>query len=392
MIRKILINLLALIFSLFPRNPNLWVTGKIVSWEGDNLPPAFFDNSKYFYLYLINSTRDKVYWLSSSDEEIELLQSLNLPVVRFPSIKGIFLVLRAKYFFHHYGPDQIDFRLQRGSIQLDFWHGTPLKKIRYDVVPKPIEQRNRIRDFLNKGSAEYVSSTSNYLSDKILAHAFNVSKDKMINFGYPRNDILKLNRAEAYAFCSKYTQELLPYLEMVKRYQRVFLYMPTWRDDDPDYFSNANIDFSLLSKNLTKINAAFFLKLHPLTKFVGVGNYTNIFQINNDVDIYPFLIYTDYLITDYSSIYFDYLLLDREIIFIPYDYENYISNRELYFDYDEITPGIKYYSFSDFINNLDNVEKLDYKNQRNQVKNLLIQDYNFDACERTYHFFKEMEK
>lgn len=164
--------------------------------------------------------------------------------------------------------------------------------------------------------------------------------------------------------------------------------MPTWRDDDPDYFSKANIDFQSLNSQLEKLGYAFFLKLHPLTKFSPVDKFSNIFQINNDVDIYPFLTYTDFLITDYSSIYFDYLLLDKEIIFIPYDLENYTKNRELYFSFDEITPGKKYYSFSDFINNLNQIEKLDYSADRKKVKELLYTDYNFDACEKTYNYFR----
>jgi len=48
------------------------------------------------------------------------------------------------------------------------------------------------------------------------------------------------------------------------------------------------------------------------------------------------------LITDYSSVYFDFLLTDRPIIFAPFDYDSYIAkDRELYYDYDKVTPGPK---------------------------------------------------
>ena len=64
--------------------------------------------------------------------------------------------------------------------------------------------------------------------------------------------------------------------------------------------------------------------------------------INKDADPYVFLKMADVLITDYSSIYFDYLLLDRPIIFFDYDLKEYLNDsRELYFDYDEFTPGEK---------------------------------------------------
>lgn len=378
---------LAFIFHFIPRNKHLWLTGKPSPWYEDFSPPKFFDNSKYFYLYLVRNTKEKVYWVSSSEEEIKLLQSMNLPVVKYKSIKGIYLILRAKYFFHHYGINQINPVLQYGAIHLDFWHGTPLKKIRYDVVPKENKKRRKIIEFLDKESLEYVSSTSEILSTKILCHAFDVKPEYMLNYGYPRTDILKMSRDDTFVFAKQYSPEIVPFIEDAKKYKKVLLYMPTWRDDDPDYFSKANIDFEKFNKVLKELNYVFFLKLHPLTKNVALDTYSNIIQISNDVDIYPFLTFTDFLVTDYSSIYFDYLLLNREIIFIPYDYDNYIENRELYFSYDDITPGIKYKSFSEFTDSLKSITSLNYSDERQKVKELLIKDYNFDSCEKIFHKF-----
>lgn len=389
MIKKAFLCFLATIFHFIPRDEHLWLTGKVTSWGYDANPPQFFDNSKYFYLYLVHKTNEKVYWISSSEKEIALLKSLGLPVVKFKSIKGIFLTLRAKFFFHHYGTDQIMSMFQRGSVQLDFWHGTPLKKIRYDVVPKIERKRKSITEYLDKGAIEFVSSTSEYLSKKIFLRAFDVPMEKILHFGYPRMDVLKLSKSETIEFCKIYSRELLSYIDIAQNHARVFLYMPTWRDDDPDYFMKANVDFEKMSKELEKINGVLFLKLHPLTRFVQIDNYHNIVQINNDVDIYPFLTFTDYLITDYSSIYFDYLPLNKEIIFIPYDYENYIKNRELYFEYDEITAGKKYKTFDDFIRDIKSVDSLDYSNKRKKITDLIIENYNFDACENTYQFIQE---
>lgn len=389
MLKRILLNLLSLLFRPFPRNKHLWVTGKIASWEYGNNPPAFFDNSKYFFLFLVNNTNERVYWLSSSEKEICLLKSMGLPVVKFPSVKGLWLVLRAKFSFHHYGPDQINQILQRGSIQLDFWHGTPLKKIRYDVIEKPKEKHSFYLDMMNKGGVEYIFSTSKYLSDNILINAFAAKKEQLLNFGYPRMDIMGLSKEETYSFCKTYSPELIQYIDCANKFDNVFLYMPTFRDDDPDYFEKAAIDFDAMSKALQSINGVFFLKLHPLTKYSKIDNYDNIIQINNDVDIYPFLIYTSYLITDYSSIYFDYLPLDKEIIFIPYDLDNYTRHRELYFSYNEITPGKKFNTFNDFIDGLSMIHTLDYSEDRNRVKALMFDDYHFDASEKTFDYIRD---
>ena len=49
---------------------------------------------------------------------------------------------------------------------------------------------------------------------------------------------------------------------------------------------------------------------------------------------YPLMKVTDILITDYSSIYFDYLLFDKPILFMPFDFEDYIENNaRFYYNY-----------------------------------------------------------
>lgn len=379
------------IASIFPRNKRIWVTGKITGWESNNLPPMFFDNSKYFYLYLVNKTDEKVFWITNSTNEYNLLKEMNLPVLKYESFIGKWIVARAKYSFHHYGPNQINWILQLGSTQIDFWHGTPLKKIRYDVVPKQEIKLNPLAKLLNIGNCEYISSTSDYLSKNILKSAFAAEDWQMINFGYPRMDILKYDKNQLIDFCKRYSKELVNYIKLTDT-KNVFLYMPTWRDNDPDYFKKAKIDFFRLNEELEKRNAVFFLKLHPLTKDVDLDDYRNIIKISNDIDIYPFLKFVDYLVTDYSSIFFDFLPLNREIIFIPYDFDSYVSNRELYFEYDEITPGKKFYNFDEFINQIGNIDVLNYENERRKVSDLLIKNYSFDACEKTYCFFKNKDK
>lgn len=389
MIKKLLSNFLALLFRPFPRNKHLWVTGKITSWEFKNNPPAFFDNSRYFFLYLVNHTDEKVYWLSSSDEEIRMMKEMGLPVVRYPSLKGIWLVLRAKFSFQHYGWDLIDYAFQRGSIQINLWHGTPIKLIGYDLSEQVPMKTSAYHDMMCKGGMNYISSTSKYVSEKIYTSAFGLKSDAFINCGYPRNDVLGYTGEETVEFCKKYSPELLKYIETAKSYSKVFLYLPTFREDDYEYFDKADIDFDKLSEELKKINGVFFIKLHPLTKFSKLNDYDNIIQISNDVDVHPFLIYTTHLVTDYSSIIFDYLMLDREMIFIPYDYDEYIKHRKFYFPYDDVTPGVKYFSFEDFINGLSDIDGLDYSAERKVLKDKYYDECSFDASEKTYRFIKE---
>ena len=87
------------------------------------------------------------------------------------------------------------------------------------------------------------------------------------------------------------------------------------------------------------------MKLHPKSKvnerFMELqSKYIKV--INPEYDPYPLLKLIDVLITDYSSIYFDFMLTNKPIIFFPYDLEEYLmKSREMYFDYEEFTPGNK---------------------------------------------------
>ena len=98
--------------------------------------------------------------------------------------------------------------------------------------------------------------------------------------------------------------------------------------------------------------------------------------INKDADPYVFLKMADVLITDYSSIYFDYLLLDRPIIFFAYDLEEYLSDsREMYFDYDEFTPGEKVNDYQELKSGI--VKVIYYSDQYKEARNLM-RNYVFD--------------
>lgn len=53
-------------------------------------------------------------------------------------------------------------------------------------------------------------------------------------------------------------------------------------------------------------------------------------------ETYDFLNASDALVTDYSSIMFDYAVSNKKIILFVYDKEEYLKDRGLYVDLDEI--------------------------------------------------------
>jgi CDP-glycerol glycerophosphotransferase (TagB/SpsB family) len=51
------------------------------------------------------------------------------------------------------------------------------------------------------------------------------------------------------------------------------------------------------------------------------------------------LLVSDLLITDYSSIPYEYSLLNKPMIFFAYDLDEYMKDRGLWDEYDEMVPG-----------------------------------------------------
>lgn len=95
---------------------------------------------------------------------------------------------------------------------------------------------------------------------------------------------------------------------------------------------------------------------------------------------------TDYMITDYSSIYTDYLTMEKPVLFYPYDGDKYVSqNRELQFDYDWITPGPKVKSPDELMMamKLLATNKDDgYAPQRAEIGRLAFEHHDGKACAR----------
>lgn len=112
------------------------------------------------------------------------------------------------------------------------------------------------------------------------------------------------------------------------------------------------------------------------------SQYSNIAFLNNDYlfdnnyDLYELLGNTDFLMTDFSSIYFDYLHLNKPIVFVTNFLKQYEKTRGLLMGpYEEITPGICINSQKEFIQNLDSLDNQQIRNRRlywldltNQVK------------------------
>ena len=379
--KKIIQKLLHILFGypiyafsfLMPRNPK-----KIV--VGSHTP--FNDNSKYFFLlsqaYL---SEYEIIWITNSKEVEDKINTLGLNTYRINTLKGLYHSLTAKFYIYSFHLIDINFWTSGGSIKFNLWHGIPLKDITFAIKSGPsakIYNEKSIFSRLLRPQVfirpDYMLTTSDTMS-KYFAKAFRIKKKQCLEYGMPRCDIFSWSKEKILKFIFTYeSKEMLEFVNHLSTFKRVFIYMPTWREEI-DFLYGAGFDFKKLNEKMKKSNMLFLLKLHPFTKLKNINldsidNFSNLIVMNSDMDIYPILPFTDCLISDYSSIYYDYLLLENKAIYLyPYDYESYISNnRDLAFDYDSSMPGIRIKDFDDLLHIIKEDQHHRTKEQENIKK------------------------
>ncbi|MDR2695819.1 MAG: CDP-glycerol glycerophosphotransferase family protein [Deltaproteobacteria bacterium] len=302
------------------------------------------DNVKYLYLHACaGSYGFTPFFFTKHQDEYELLKNAGLPAIRLDA-RGVKILARAGAIVMDDQPvHQAEaYLLGQGAHTIQLWHGIPLKKIGFPEVESGVNMRPEKAESLraNYSACRTVASTSAWVTEQLFSKVFKA--EEFPELGYPRNDILLrapdrndlLNvDAECYAAAMRHR----------KSGGRVVVYMPTFRDTGLD-FVDENGRVVLQPRQLAEFAAAhgllFLLKLHPYVDDSRLSAIPGVIRYPSHQDIYPLLPLADALVTDYSSVYMDYLLLNRPIHFFAYDLRRYCTqDRELFFPYEDMTPG-----------------------------------------------------
>lgn len=244
-----------------------------------------------------------------------------------PSIYSYFgafkAVLRAEHLIIDSGTHF--FSLGNFSI-VQLWHGTGFKHI--GLLNNNTSKNNKIR--IRKHYSKYkliVASSEDDLKRKNKSFGTN----KSVITGSPRNDIFFENEIYINGLRKVYN---------VMGYSKIITYAPTFRDFET--CSPFSEEFwSKLNDYLKKSNTLFIVKKHPWDRYLKILNeYSNIRDFSKSIsDVQELLLFTDYLITDYSSIATDYAITGRPILIYAYDYDLYRKKcRSIYYDLEDILP------------------------------------------------------
>lgn len=343
---------------LMPRNKKLCVFG---AWLGER----FADNSKQLFIEACDRKNLRAVWITKSESVLKEIHDMGYEAYMWGTPKAVWTQLRAGYAIVSNGISDLEHTFLGRSVIIDLWHGIPLKKVVYDnKYEKDWDSpKQKLRDKLINvplGKMYFVAPSEMFIP--IYQSAFRRKREQIICLGQPRSDIFFADNKPDKYFPDK----------------KIILYCPTHRNEGAEKIELSKIfDLERLEKFLDESGYYFVIKKHFYHRMEveNLEAYPHIIDITNeDMDIQRLIMETEILITDYSSIYIDYLLLDSPLLFYCYDYEHYLANdREMYFEYEDVTPGVKAKSFDELLGQLKEViENGDSygKEDRERVKNM----------------------
>jgi CDP-glycerol glycerophosphotransferase len=234
---------------------------------------------------------------------------------------------------------QAPFRKRDGQVYLQTWHGTPLKKIGFDISDPQFISGTAYFDHLAKDIAQWdLLLSPNPFSTPIMRQAFRYDGE-ICEYGYPRNDLL--SRADTAEVAAQVRDRLgLP------PGKRVVLYAPTWRDNQVyangrRYRFDMRLDLERAWRELGDDYVFLIRGHHHMADDVPAGMRPG-FALNVTAypDITELFLVADVLLTDYSSAMFDFAVTGRPMLFYTYDLAEYRDNlRGFYFDFEAEAPG-----------------------------------------------------
>ena len=208
----------------------------------------------------------------------------------------------------------------------------------------------------------------------IYADAFDVNYNKVKALGCPRTDdyfnkhlINKTKRKIYFRHPSLIGKSIL-------------VYAPTFRDVGCDRSEfHPELDFDRLSKDLLP-NQVLLICPHPIMKNnILPKKYKNI-HVMRDFSTNDYMLISDMLITDYSSVIFEYALLRKPIAFFCYDLPTY--DRGFYLNYPEDLPGDVYTNQEELTDYLTHPEKHVLTNKMNSFVDKYMSACDGHSCER----------
>ena len=222
--------------------------------------------------------------------------------------------------------------------------------------------------------------------------AFRIDRSIIKGLGMPRTDIYFDGEYVANA-----RDNLLQHFPEIGD-RKVILFAPTFRGKSiKKSYYDMDLDIGKYKETLGD-KYVFVTKFHPLMakgglteemKAVGEGF---VFDATYVLSPEEALCAADILVGDYSSIAFEYLLLERPIFsYIP-DLEEYLSDRGLYYPYDETMPGPYSYNSDQLLGQLQTVEAHFDLERTRSFRKKFMSGCDGESTQRIFHYVFDKDK
>ncbi len=322
----------------------------------------YSDSPKYIYEYIAqNHPEYECVWAINDGAKIPY----GAKTVKRFSFQYAYYLAVSKYLVFNVRPP-LWYRKREEQVFLETWHGTPLKRLVFDqeevtsASPKYKQQFYRQRkdwDFL---------VSANPFSTKTFRSCF-LYEGEMLEYGYPRNDILYWPNKDEIA---KQLKEKLG----IPKDKKTILYAPTWRDDQHygsgQYKFELALDLKLMKERLQDDYVVLLRTHHYISDHIdvsGLGDF--VINLSSYDDISEIYLISDICITDYSSVFFDYANLKRPILFYTYDFDKYKNQlRGFYIDMNTEVPGPLLYTSEQVVQAIEDIDEIteEYKERYDQ--------------------------
>ncbi|WP_432949223.1 CDP-glycerol glycerophosphotransferase family protein [Kribbella sp. CA-253562] len=268
-----------------------------------------------------------------SDTDVQLPDDVERVVRNTPAY--FLRIASARYFLSNDMMPRYPLKTRR-TTYLQLWHGTPLKRIGFDVPDAKYDGADVYSRRLAKDVRRWDHLVSpNHFSTAKLRQAFRYP-GSVLEIGYPRNDVLSGPNADDLREKVRAELGLAPST-------RAVLYTPTWRDDALTGSAKPNplaAEVEQVLGGLPDDTVLLFRFHHLVAASSPVPRHPRVIDVSDHPDIQALYLAADVMITDYSSTMFDFAVTGRPMIFYTYDLADYRDElRGFYFDLEDEAPG-----------------------------------------------------
>ncbi|MDK9861282.1 CDP-glycerol glycerophosphotransferase family protein [Staphylococcus equorum] len=343
------------------RNKKTWIF---------NATNDFVGNPKWLFIYVNKFRKDiNAYWMCDDINVVNHIRKLGFNAELYSSEKAEKIKSEAGVFVVHQAKEHFPVKFKNEVVILNLWHGVGIKPIERFVDSPGIKYRTykkyiRYNEIYHNNQLFLATSP---LMENHFSKMLNLDKNQIVRSGYPANMFNKDT-------FSSFNHDIKKY-KGVNPETKIALYAPTFRDYEMDnFFGEAIPSMDKLLKILEKNNILLIIKMHYLVKndvnYLAAeklyANHPNILFWDNNKDIYEIFDQIDIGIIDYSSIYYDLLASGvKKFVRYIYDYNKYIENRTLVYDYKEMTSGPIASNFDELLEVLDKVNSIAFDEKKN---------------------------